>query len=453
MNPFAPTASEPQTIQVALVEDDTSLRDATLQALCLEGADVIPFADARAALGWLTADFPGVVVSDVRMPGIDGIAFFARLRAIDPDLPVILTTGHGDIAMAVEAMKNGAADFLTKPYSSASLIRAVRVAAARRTLALENRRLRDAAGRSAGAAIPGTSPAAMRLRSVIEGVAPSEIDVVLTGPAGTGKSHAAQLIHDLSPRSARPFVCVDAGVLAHRDAELLLFGRDPGAGLGNAGLSRTGLVERANGGTLFLDEIETADATLSARLLSLVEKRQVLPIGADRARRLNLRIIIARLTDDSAPGSASSPDPHWHRLGAVQVTLPALSDRREDIPEIFRLFVIRHARELGIPAPDIGEAQWRHVQSHDWPGNLHELSGFARAFVLGLSDIDAVATAIGGQRALHQIVADFERVVLEDGLRQSKGDIAQLQALLQTPRKTLYDKLAKHNLKPSDYRS
>ena len=444
----------PSPLLVALVEDDEALRDASLQALELEGAEVIPFADARAALAWLTPEYPGVVVSDVRMPGIDGIAFFARLRAIDQDLPVILTTGHGDIAMAVDAMKNGAADFLTKPYSSVSLIRAVRVAAARRTLALENRRLRDAAGRSAGAAIPGTSPAAVRLRSVIEGVAGSEIDVILTGPAGTGKSHAAQLIHDLSPRSARPFVCVDAGVLAHGDAELLLFGRDPGAGA----LSRTGLVERANGGTLFLDEIEAANATLSARLLSLVEKRQVLPIGADRARRLNLRIIIARLTDAKAADTALPHGALWHRLGAVQVAMPALIERREDVPEIFRLFVIRHARELGIPAPPIGEAQWRHVQSHGWPGNLHELNGYARAFVLGLSDMGlsergAASPALSGQRPLHQILADFERVVLEDALRQTRGDIAHLQALLQTPRKTLYDKLAKHNLKPSDYRS
>lgn len=156
-------------LQVVLVEDEEPLRDATMQALTLEGAEVTAFPDARAALGWLTADYPGVIVSDVRMPGMDGIAFFAALRAIDPDLPVILTTGHGDIAMAVAAMKDGAADFLTKPYSSADLFRAVRAAAERRALALENRALREEAGRSSASAIPGHSPAAERLRSVIEG--------------------------------------------------------------------------------------------------------------------------------------------------------------------------------------------------------------------------------------------------------------------------------------------
>lgn len=437
-------------LQVALVEDEPDLRDATMQTLMLEGAEVTAFPDARAALAWLDADYPGVVVSDVRMPGIDGIAFFAALREVDPDLPVILTTGHGDIAMAVAAMKNGAADFLTKPYASADLIRAVRAAAARRALALENRRLREEAGRSAGGAIIGASAAAERLRSVIEAVARSEIDVLLTGPAGSGKSHGARAIHDLSPRRNRPFMAVDAGVLAHEDAELLLFGRDPAAGQAGGGLSRTGLIERANGGTLFLDEIAAASSVLTTRLAALVEKREVWPIGAAKARRLNIRIIIARTADTR--GQEGAADPVWHRLGAVQIAFPPLSERREDVPEIFRLFVARHARELDITAPPIGEAQWRHVQSHEWPGNLHELSGYARAFVLGLVEIDTGSTALAGQRPLQQIVADFEQTVLEDALRRCEGDIAKVQAMLQTPRKTIYDKLAKYDLKPARFR-
>jgi two-component system C4-dicarboxylate transport response regulator DctD len=439
------SAAAAPPIQVALVEDDPDLRDATFQTLTLEGADVVAFADARAALGWLDADFPGVVVSDVRMPGIDGIAFFAALREIDRDLPVILTTGHGDIAMAVAAMKDGAADFLTKPYASADLIRAVRAASERRALALENRRLREEAGRNVGLAIPGSSAAAQRLRSVIDGVARSEIDVVLTGPAGTGKSHGARLIHDLSARRSRPFVTVDAGVLVHEDAELLLFGRDPGAGQ----LSRTGLIERANGGTLFLDDISAASGVLTTRLVSLIEKREVWPLGAATARRLNIRIIIARLAEQPQD---SLRDPAWHRLGAVQIAFPPLADRRKDVPEIFRLFVTRHARDAGLPAPTIGEAHWRHVQSHDWPGNLHELSGYARAVVLGLAEIESPASPLSGQRPLHAIVADFERTVLEDALRQCRGDIAEVQAMLQTPRKTIYDKLAKYDLKPARFR-
>lgn len=432
-------------LHVVLVEDEPAVRDATTQALALEGAEVTAFADARAALGWLTADYPGVVVSDVRMPGMDGIAFFAALREIDADLPVILTTGHGDVTMAVEAMKNGAADFLTKPYATPDLIRALRAGAMRRALALENRALRDEAGRSTRGAIPGSSAAAERLRSLIEGVARSGIDVVLTGPHGTGKSHAARVIHDLSPRRGRPFVAVDAGVLAHEDADLLLFGRDP-AGGGRAGLSRTGLVERANGGTLLLEDISAASGALTARLLALVETRQVFPLGAASPRRLNLRIILART------GAEPARDPLGHRLGAVEIVFPPLSQRRADVPEIFRLFVARHARTHEVTAPAIDEAAWRHVQSHDWPGNLHELSSYARAFALGLAHVDTAPASLTGERSLQQIVGDFERTVLEDALRRCRGDVARLQALLMTPRKTIYDKLAKHNIRPRDFR-
>lgn len=439
------TATVP--LNVALVEDDDALRHATSQALALEGADVIAFANAPAALAALSRDYGGVVVTDVRMPGMDGLEFFAKLREIDPALPVILTTGHGDIAMAVDAIKNGAADFLTKPYSSADLIRAVHRAADRRALSLENRRLHEELGRRRQSAILGASDAARKLRSVIDAVARSEIDIVLAGEPGTGKSFAARLLHDLGPRAGKAFVTIDGDILAREDAELLLFGRDP-----SAGLSRSGLFERANGGTLFLDGIETAGETLRTRLLALLEKRTVLPLGADRPRQLNLRIIVARR--HRGPGDVADPvlDSLEHRMGAVRIDLPPLAARREDIPALFRHFVAQHALELGQEPREIREAQWRYIQAHDWPGNLHELNGYARQFLLGLADVGSHGAPPPGQRTLQQVVADFERTLLEDALRQCRGDIARLQDMLQTPRKTLYDKLAKYDLKPAHFR-
>jgi two-component system C4-dicarboxylate transport response regulator DctD len=192
---------------------------------------------------------------------------------------------------------------------------------------------------------------------------------------------------------------------------------------------------------------------LVTRLAALVERREVWPIGATQARPLNLRIILARQTE---AGAAETRDPVWHRLGAVQIAFPPLAERREDVPELFRLFVVARAREYGLPAPAIGAAEWHHVQTHDWPGNLHELGGYARAFVLGLTATasgTAAAPALGhGARPLHQIVAEFERTVLEDALRQCRGDVTAVQQMLETPRKTLYDKLAKHALKPARYR-
>jgi two-component system C4-dicarboxylate transport response regulator DctD len=431
-------------LEVVLVEDDQQLRDATVQALALDGIEVRPFADAELALKSLDREFAGVVVSDVRMPGIDGLEFFARLSVIDPELPVIITTAHGNVEMAVAAMKKGAADFLAKPYSTAALIRSIRSAGERRTLVLENRRLRSELSRRKDTNILGSSEAAQNLRSVIEAVARSEIDVVIEGAVGTGKSFAAQLIHDLSPRRDRPFITIDAGILAHDDADLLLFGREP-----SAGLSRTGLLERANGGTLFLDELQFVSDQTNSRLLAMLDSRSVLPIGADRALKLDLRILFAR-GPDTQLDPVSERNRLEQALGAVRISLPTLAERRSDIAEIFRHFVLAQERELGVEAGEISAAEWRHIQTHDWPGNLRELNGFARAFVLGLSSIDLPSLA--GQRSLQEVVADFERSLLEEGLRQTRGRVSDLQKALNTPRKTLYDKLARYDLKPQEFR-
>ncbi len=227
MNP----QSFPKPPTVYLVEDDRELREAAQQSLELEGLDVAAFPDARSAYAALSPEFAGVIVTDVRMPSVDGIEFFQQVRELDPELPVILVTGHGDVAMAVEAMRNGAADFLTKPYSTSALIRSIRTAAERRALVLENRKLRAALSAQSGKTFVGSSQPAQNLRSLIEAVAPTDIDVVLEGEVGAGKSTVARLIHDLGPRASRPFITVDAGMLAHEDADLLLFGRDPSAGL------------------------------------------------------------------------------------------------------------------------------------------------------------------------------------------------------------------------------
>ena len=434
-------------LSVLLVEDDFALGEATAEALRLEGAMVVLYKDARSALAELPENFPGVVVSDVRLPGMDGIAFFARLQEIDPDLPVIFTTGHGDVTMAVDAMKGGAADFLTKPYSSGELVRSVRIAADKRRLILDNRSLREALGRQAERRLIGSSATTEKLRNMIAAVARSDIDTIVEGAAGTGKTFAARLIHDLSPRQDRPLVTIDAGILAHEDAELLIFGRDP-----SAGLSRTGLIERANGGTLLLDDLEAATGPMLARLLSVIETRSVLPLGAERPRKLNLRIIITRAVPADRMPQREETDAFYQRLGAVRIALPELVDRREDTAELFKFFVASHERELQNPAPPVGETQWHHLQSHDWPGNLRELSSFAREFTLGLNPGHPPGARKSPGRTLSAMVADFERAVLEDALQETRGNIDDLCDRFGTPKKTLYDKLARHGLKPRDFR-
>ena len=440
--------TEYEPINVILVEDDEALGPAVAQALRLEGMEVALFGEADSALSYIPNDYPGVVVSDVRLPGMDGLALFARLQLQDPDLPVIFTTGHGDVTMAVAAMKDGAADFFTKPYSSAALIRAISVAAERRRLVLENRRLRQALKQQAQTGFVGSSDFAVRLRSMLSAVAQTEVDVVVEGAAGTGKTFVARLIHELGPRHTRPFVAVDAGTLTHQDVDLLLFGREPGRG----GLSRTGLIERASGGTLLIDEIEAASPALQARLLSVLSTRSVLPAGAERSRKLNLRFVVTRQLNDGSGHTGDGRSLFHERLSAVRLMMAPLANRREDIAALFHHFLSRHEGELGISHREVADDVWQYLQTHEWTGNLRELEAFARSWAIGLNPPDNDAQIAMDSRPLHLTVTEFERTVIENALRAVGGDVLRLEQALVTPRKTLYDKLSRYGLRPKDFR-
>lgn len=437
-----------QPVNVVLVEDDDALGLAVAEALRLDGMEVSLFGDADSALDAIPSDFAGVVVSDVRLPGMDGLALFARIQATDPDLPMIFTTGHGDVEMAVAAMKDGAADFFTKPYSSAALIRAITIAAERRRLVLENRRLRFALKQQAQSRFIGSSEFAVRLRAMLSAVAQAEVDVVVEGATGTGKTFVARLIPELGPRHSRPFIAVDAATLTHQDADLLLFGREPGRG----GLSRTGLIERANGGTILIDEIEAASPSLQARLLSVVGTRSILPAGAERSRKLNLNFVVTRQMYDRPTQTDNERSLFHERLSAVRLTMAPLTRRREDIAALFRHFLSRHEAELKLSHRGVTDKVWQHLQTHDWTGNVRELEAFARTWAIGFDLPDKETQPSMDGRPLHHRVAEFERTVIENALRAVGGNVFQLEHALGTPRKTLYDKLNRYGLRPKDFR-
>ena len=436
--------------QVVFIEDDAPLREAVVQGLELEGLSVEAFEAAAPALRRLSRDFDGVVVSDIRLPGMDGLEMFESIRAMDDELPVIFTTGHGDVAMAVEAMKNGAADFLTKPYSSASILEAIHRAAGKRALVIENRRLREALRSRAVPALLGGSEQIEQLKRLVAEVSKAEIDLLVTGESGTGKSFLARQIHDLSPRRDRPFVTIGAETWAHQDAELIVFGRDPGSAL-----SRSGLIERANGGTLFLDDIETIPAPLQARMLGVVDQRRYMPIGAARPRQANLRIVsAARDLSTGEKGRGGVSRSLINRLRSVTLALHPLASRREDVPEIFRHFVTEFEREFDKVARPLGEIVWHHLMTNGWQGNLHEVRAYARSYVLGLdSDLQSGSAPASQSGTLRDRLSAFEKAILEDTLRETRGVIPQTVRKLGLPRKTLYDKLAKHGLNARDFRS
>lgn len=432
-------------IQVVFVEDDSALRRSAVQALELDGFAVSEFADAPSALREISSDFAGVVVTDVRMPRMDGIEFVAHLREIDPHIPVILTTAHADIEMAVEAMRQGAADFFSKPYAISRLAHSIRRAAGQRSLVLENRSLRRQLDTRASDDMVGVSPASERLHRTIMEVARTETDLLLAGAAGTGKSHLARVIHERSSRRSRPLVVVDPGIFANEEVDLLLYGRAP-----SAALSRSGLVERANGGTLVLEEIEQIPERSRSRLISLLDNRSFYAIGADRPRGVDIRVIGTTLCKT---GQTQEGGGLRSRLSGITITVPTLAERQQDVPAYFRDFVSRYERELGRQASELDEADLRHLLTHDWPGNLRELQRFAQNFVLGLTRIAAPETVLGKQLGLRDLIDSYERSLLEKALRDANGNIQDVQNRLSIARKTLYDKLAKHELRPADFRN
>jgi two-component system C4-dicarboxylate transport response regulator DctD len=437
--------------QVVFVDDDDALRAATVQSLELADLDVRAFADAETALAEIGLDFTGAIVTDIRMPRLDGLEFFARIRAVDPEIPVILITGHADVPMAIGALKSGAFDFLAKPYAADHLIASVRKALETRRLVLDNRMLRTAAESSVDSPLIGDSPVMAQLRATILQIARADIDVLVEGETGTGKELAALLLHRKGPRSGRPFVAVDCGALPEQLAEVELFGHDRGA-VGYGPIAREGWIEQSHGGTLFLDGIDNMPLAIQSKLLRVVEERKVQPLGATEPRGVDLRIVASSRRDlQQAVRDGEFREDLFYRLNVVRLRVAPLRERRADIPQLFAFFVEEAVGRMGAQDFVLGDAARKHLIEHDWPGNVRELRNFAYSEVLGLDT--PAAASVDGLPALPERVAQFEAHAIRDALASAGGDIAATLALLRIPRKTLYDKIARHGIDPKSYRN
>jgi len=437
--------------RVALVEDDKPFRRALAERLDLAGLSVTAFATGEAALKAIDDTFEGVVVTDLRMPGLDGRQLVERLAAVDPDLPVVMMTGHGDIAEAVEAMKRGAYDFLAKPFAAERLIETLHRALEKRTLVLENRHLRSlSADETWSIPLSGDSPAILAVRAAVRQLADAPVDVLIEGETGSGKEAVARAIHTAGRRRLRPFVPVACAALPETGADGLLAGHELGAFPG-ATRKRLGQVEQSHQGTLFLDEIDLAPPAVQRLLLRVLEEREVFPIGATEPRGLDLRVIAATQAD---PGQAVRQgelrDDLYYRLNVVRLRLPPLRERRDDIPLLFARFLGRASDQLNRPIPSIDHVVRRRLLEHDWPGNLRELSNFASRVAVGLDAADAPASTDDG---LTQRVQAYEAELIREALAADRGDIRRVLDRLRLPRKTLYDKMARHGLSPGSYRT
>ncbi|WP_137135043.1 sigma-54 dependent transcriptional regulator [Rhizobium sp. FKY42] len=438
---------------VLLVDDDRDLLKATAQTLDLAGFTVTSRTSALEALSSLDCDYSGVVVSDIRMPAMDGLEFFDRIRSIDPDVPVILMTGHGDIPMAVAAIQAGVYDFMTKPFAADRLVQCVRRAAEKRKLVLENRRLREAVQDEGQGDVTllGQTPVMQRLRNTIRQIADTNVDVLLTGETGTGKEVVASLLHRWSSRSKGNFVALNCGALPEQILESELFGHETGAFTG-AQKRRVGRIEHSSGGTLFLDEIESMPPASQVQMLRVLEMREVTPLGTNEVRPVDLRVVAAAKVDLGNPLERRDfREDLYYRLNVVSLLIPPLRERREDVPLLFRFFCQRAAKRFNRDLPPLTMSLNRHLQDHAWPGNVRELNHFAERFVLGLETIavDPSGPEVDvtvGSGTLPERMAKIEGELIREALQANEGDVKRTIEALGIPRKTFYDKLQRHGI-------
>jgi two-component system, NtrC family, C4-dicarboxylate transport response regulator DctD len=446
-----------QPFPVILIDDDRDLLRATAQTLDLAGLAVTACASALEALPLVDATFTGVIVSDIRMPRIDGLELFDRVRAVDADIPVILVTGHGDIPMAVKAIRDGAYDFIAKPFAADRLVQCVRRAGEKRGLVLENRRLRDTVG-GAQDDLPliGQTPVMERLRRTLRQIADTDVDVLLMGETGTGKEVVASLLHRWSRRARGNFVALNCGALPEQIMESELFGHEQGAFTG-AQKRRVGRIEHSSGGTLFLDEIESMPPSTQVQMLRVLEMREVTPLGTNDVRAVDLRVVAAAKVDLGDPAERRDfREDLYYRLNVVTLSIPPLRERREDVALLFRHFAQRAAQRFHRDVPDLSPIVLRHLRDHDWPGNVRELTHFAERFVLGLepgNDLSNLETPpqAPGDDPLPDRLARLEAQIIRETLETHQGDVRRTIEALGIPRKTFYDKLQRHGIIRGDF--
>ncbi len=407
------------TRKVLVVDDDAAVRDALAQTLELADFEVRTAGSFVVAKDHISAEFDGVILSDIRMPGRDGFHLLDYALGMDDQLPVILLTGEGDIPMAVRAMGQGAFDFLEKPCAPSELTAVVERALSTRALVLENRRLKRQLeqGDPAARMLFGTSPQADELRARVRSVAPTGAEVLISGAAGSGISKVAEVVHLMSPVSQGPFV------------------KHPATGLDNAAFGD--LCGAASGGSLFLDEVSAMPEPTQYTVLESMERGLDTRVIAGTSADLALLVKEGKFNADL-----------FYRLDVVRVRIPSLGERPQDIPVLFRHYVEQAAEQAGIAVPEISPDYLAALMAQDWPGNARSLMSAAMRFVLGMPEELGETVGLG----LAEQMAQVERSLLIAALGRQNGHASAAAQSLKLPRKTFYDKLSRYGIRPEDYR-
>ncbi len=439
-------------MKIAIVDDEQDMRQSISQWLALSGFDTESFASAEEALKVLGADYPGIVITDIKMPGMDGIQFLKKLMGSDSALPVIMITGHGDVPMAVEAMRIGAFDFLEKPFNPERMTELAKKAANSRRLTLDNRALRRelSDGGQIMKKLIGQSPAMERLREDILDLGQADGHVLIEGETGTGKTLVAHALHAVGSRAGKKFVLLSCGAMEEEALARRLFGPmqpdDP----------NLPAIEEARGGTLVLEDIEALSDSLQARLLSVINDQ-----GTPPETRI---VAICNMQQQDRTCEDALRSDLFYRLAALRITVPPLRQRGEDILTLFTRLSDQYAEEYGCDAPQVSAQEAAQLLQAPWPGNVRQLINVAERAVLQnrrgsgtiasllMTDNDEMQPVMTTEgKPLKEYVEAFERMLIDNTMRRHKGSIASVMEELCLPRRTLNEKMAKYGLQRSDY--
>jgi two-component system, NtrC family, nitrogen regulation response regulator NtrX len=444
-------------LDILIVDDERDIRELVAGVLSDEGYGCRLAADSTSALAAIDERRPSLVLLDVWLHGspMDGLEVLDEIKKREPELPVIIFSGHGNIDTAVSAISRGAMDFLEKPFEAERLLLLVERATETERLRRENAQLRQ--GFSMAEEFTGNSSAINQVRATLKRVANTGSRLLITGPAGSGKEVAARLLHSWSPRAQSPFITVNSARITPERFEQELFGEEV-----DGKLVRAGLLEMADGGTLFLDEVSDMPASSQARILRVLTEQSFARVGGHRQLRVDVRVV----SSSSRPLEKEIAERRfredlYYRLNVVPVAIPSLTDRRDDIPPLVDHFFARYASEQGVSPPAISPEAMAAMQSYDWPGNVRQLRNVVERTVIlaprdRLARIDAdmlpseiVATPIGGDSGssalmgvpLREARENFEREYLKVQIRRFSGNISKTASFIGMERSALHRKL------------
>lgn len=441
-------------ISILIVDDEQSVRDSLYNWFLEDGYQVACAENAKEALSKMESVGFDIVLADIKMPGMDGLEMMRRIKSLRKDSIIIVMTAFASVETAVQALKDGAFDYVTKPFDPDDLSHLIRNATRQITLAEENEALKERVVSLENVEdIIGKSEAMQKVFREVESVAQSSSSVIITGESGTGKELIARAIHSNSPRKFFPLVSVHCGALTESLLESELFGHEKGAFTG-AMYNRKGRFEMADGGTIFLDEIATISAKMQVELLRVLETHNFVRVGGNKEITSDFRVICATNRDLKAMvNNGSFREDLYYRLNVVNIQVPPLRERPEDIPLLVDYFIDKYCRTMNKPMVTIEPLALKHLQEFDFPGNIRELENMVeRAIVIGngrritLKDLPISKTSpVSNLESLE----DIEKNHILQVLNNHEWNITRTAKALKVDRVTLYNKIRKYDLKPS----